>query len=264
MKTTAATSPLHKRLVDGPLIGPFCKTSDPSMIEAMARGGMDFVILDLEHGPNDIVNLGPLIRAAEAGGAHAVVRTGTPDQVGRALDLGAAAVQVPHVSDAASAQAIVQAARFAPDGQRGVCRYVRAAGFGTTDKRRYFVEANRATVIAQVEGEAGINNLNAILAVAGVDVVFVGVYDLSQSLGVTGQTDHPHVEAALHDVVERCKSAGRPVGTFVESVEDARRYRGMGVHYLCYSVDVGLIANACCSVVEACRDDGRFPDAASV
>ncbi len=240
MKTT-----LHTRLREQALLGPFSKTSDPNMVEAMGHGGMDFIILDLEHGPNDIVNLGNLIRAAERSGMFPVVRTLRNDQIGRALDLGAAAVQIPHISTPQEAEAAARAARFAPAGSRGVCRYVRAADHSAMEKSDYFRSANDITVIAQVEGREGLANLPAILDVPGIDAVFLGVYDLSQSLGFTGQVERPEVVDALRDVVHQCARKNIPVGTFVESVETARRYREMGVHYLCYSVDIGLLLTQC-------------------
>ena len=243
-----AKAPLHKRLRSGPLVGPFSKTSDPAIVEAIGRARMDFVILDLEHGPNDIVNLSGLIRAAEASGMISVVRVLGTDQIGRALDLGATAIQVPHVSTADDARAATKAARFAPEGQRGVCRYVRAAGYSSMEKQTYFREANFISLIAQVEGKAGLENLPEILEVPGIDVIFLGVYDLSQSLGFTGQVERPEVLSALEQVVAQCSAKGIPVGTFVESIETARRYQELGVSYLCYSVDVGLMNEICHNV----------------
>ena len=259
MSESASQTPagqFRRQLKSGPVLGPFSKTSDPAMVETIGHAGMDFIILDLEHGPNDIVNLGELIRAAQVSGMAPVVRVGSYDQIGRALDLGAVAVQIPHVNSAAQAREIVDAARFAPDGHRGVCRYVRAAAYGVTEKQRYFREANEAVVIAQVEGIEGLGNLAEILGVPGIDVIFVGVYDLSQSLGVTGQVDHPDVEAALRDVVTQCREKAIPVGTFVETPETTRKYRDMGINYLCYSVDVGLLADAVKGVVETVRGRG--------
>jgi len=236
---------LHQELQTRALVGPFSKTCDPMMIEAMGAGGMDFVIIDLEHGPNDIVNLGNLIRAAETSGLFPVVRILSNDQIGRALDLGAAAVQIPHISCAADAVKAAQAARFAPQGHRGVCRYVRAANHSAMDKSVYFKQANEISVIAQVEGKAGLENLDEILEVPGIDVIFLGVYDLSQSLGFTGQVDRPEVVDALKEVIAKCQAKSIPVGTFVESVDTARKYRDLGVHYLSYQVDIGLLMSAC-------------------
>ncbi len=246
-------TPLHQRLKTEPLVGPFSKTSDPAMVEAIGRADMDFIILDLEHGPNDIVNLGGLIRAAEVSGMISVVRVLRNDQIGRALDLGAMAIQVPHVSTADDARAAAAAARFAPEGQRGVCRYVRAASYSSKEKQTYFCEANSITLIAQVEGKTGLKNLPEILEVPGIDVIFLGVYDLSQSLGFTGQVERPEVLEALKQVVAQCSAKGIPVGTFVESIETARRYRELGVNYLCYAVDVGLLNESCRQVMEGVK-----------
>jgi 4-hydroxy-2-oxoheptanedioate aldolase len=244
---------IHHTLKKQALVGTFSKTCDPNMIEAMGMAGMDFTILDLEHGPNDIVNLGGLIRACERTNTASVVRVLRNDQIGRALDLGASAVQIPHVSNAAAAEAAVHAARFAPEGHRGVCRYVRAAGHSSTDKSEYFKSANDITVIAQVEGKEGLKNLDSILKVPGVDVIFIGVYDLSQSLGFTGEIGRPEVVDALKEVVRKCAAKGIPVGTFVESAESANRYKKMGVNYLCYSVDVGILYEASAAIRKSIR-----------
>lgn len=241
---------LRRKLASAPALGPFCKTRDPLMVEAIGHGGMDFVVLDLEHGPLDIGDLGALIRAAECAGLAAVVRVGEATQISRALDLGAAGVQIPHVSGRAQAQAAVAAARFTPLGHRGVCRYVRAAASGTLERSTYFQQANASLVILQVEGAAGLAALPEILEVPGVDVIFVGVYDLSQSLGIIGQVDHPRVRAAVQQIAQQCVAKGMACGTFVESPQTARDYAKLGMHFLCYSVDVGLMAQACQSIRE--------------
>ncbi|MBC2603212.1 HpcH/HpaI aldolase family protein [Puniceicoccus vermicola] len=240
--------PFHRKLQSQALLGPFSKTSDPNMIEAIGMGGMDFIILDLEHGPNDVTTLGNLIRACECSNTTAVVRCLRSDQIGQALDLGARVVQIPHVNCAADAQKAVKAAHFAPRGHRGVCRYVRAADHSSTEKQTYFNDSTEITVIAQVEGTEGLNNLNSILEISGVNMIFVGVYDLSQSLGMTGQTESPEVLHALKKVAETCAKIGIPVGTFVESVETALKYKEMGIHYVCYAVDVGILMGACQSL----------------
>jgi len=214
------------------------------MIEAMGMGGMDFIILDLEHGPNDVTTLSNLIRACECSSTTAVVRCLRSDQIGQALDLGARVVQIPHVNCAEDARVAVEAAQFAPMGHRGVCRYVRAAGHSSTEKQSYFKNSADITVIAQVEGTEGLSNLDTIIEVPGVDVIFVGVYDLSQSLGMTGQTESPEVREALKTVVAKCSAKNIPVGTFVESVETALIYKAMGIHYLCYAVDTGILMAA--------------------
>jgi len=242
---------LRALLAERPVIGPFSKTCDPGMVEAMGIGGFDFCILDAEHGPCGWETMGRLILAAEARGMAPIVRVPglSAEGIGKALDLGAAGVQVPQVATPDDVKQAVAAGRFAPRGQRGVCRYVRAADYSAKGRDAYFQTANERLLIVQLEGREALDNLDAIIAVGGFDIVFVGPYDLSQSMNLTGQVDHPKVIEAMANVVERCRAAGLIVGTFVESQTDVQRWRDAGCRYLCYSVDVGLFVDACAAVV---------------
>ena len=243
----------RKKLANGLVLGPFSKSMDPAFVEAMGHAGMDYVILDLEHGPNDVTTLADLIRAAEVAGLLPIVRVRSDEQIGQALDLGAGGVQVPHVAGAERARKVIEEARFAPLGRRGVCRYVRAADYSAKDRFAYFREANEAVIVLQVEGTEGLANLDGILGVEGVDVIFVGVYDLSQSLGIVGQVEDPRVSGKLVEIRDRCRERGIAVGTFVESVEAARRWHAMGLSYLSYSVDVGIFTDACRQIAQGVK-----------
>lgn len=229
------------------VLGTFSKTEDPAMIETMGLAGLDFVILDTEHGPNDALSLQNLIRAAEAGGTLPFVRVPEGDftRISAALDIGAAGVQVPQIVCAADARKAIEHARFYPKGNRGVCRYVRAAGYSSMDKAEYFRKADESIMILQLEGKEALENFDEIIQVEGIDIIFVGPYDLSQSLGVPGEVNHPQVVAKVEDICTRCRAQGIAVGTFVESVETARFWITRGVSYVCYSVDVGLMYQAC-------------------
>ncbi len=224
----------------------------------MGHAGFDFVILDLEHGPNSVQTTQNLIRAAEVAGLAAVVRVkeNNLSVIGEVLDIGAVGVQVPQVNDAASARRIIRAAKFAPLGQRGVCRFVRAAGYSSIDRFQYFREANEALVIVHIEGQEGLAGLTGVLGVEGVDVVFIGPYDLSQSLGLPGQVEHEKVTTAMRGIVAECSRRGVAVGTFVETPEGARKWRSLGVRYLAYSVDVGLFYEKCREVVSELAEGG--------
>ena len=106
-------------------------------------------------------------------------------------------------------------------------------------------------MIVQLEGREALDNLDDILGVDGIDILFIGPYDLSQSLGVTGQTQHPEVVATVERITARCRERGLAVGTFVESPEDARKWHARGVRYLCYAVDVGIFYSACRDIAMA-------------
>lgn len=236
-----------KKLSEKAVFGPFMKTGDPAFVEAAGWAGWDFVILDMEHGPSSLENMQNNIRAAQISGVLPIVRVPalTPEAISKALDIGAAGVQIPQVSTVEDAQKAVQYAKYAPDGTRGVCRFVRAAHYSSLPRDTYFSTANQCVVIIQLEGQEAIDNLDGILAVKGVDIVFIGPYDLSQSLGVTGNTTHPKVVTEMKRIVEKALKAGITVGTFTDSEETLKMWRKTGVQYLSYSVDVGIFSSAC-------------------
>jgi 4-hydroxy-2-oxoheptanedioate aldolase len=235
-----------------PVYGPFMKTGDAAFVECAGHAGFDFAILDMEHGPVDFFNLQNLIRGAEAAGILPIVRTydSSETAISKALDLGAKGVQIPQVQSAGEAKEVVKAAKYFPDGERGVCRFVRAANYSATPRNDYFRQANDALIIMQVEGKQVLNHLDEILSVEGLDVLFVGPYDLSQSLGVPGQVSHPTVTEAIRKIVEQAKAAGVVTGVFCDTFEAAALWRETGVQYLSYSVDVGIFTEACKSLVD--------------
>jgi len=232
---------------DAAVFGTFVKTNDPFFVEILGKAGFDFAILDTEHGPNAPRDLYPLVLASRASGLMPVVRVSTLSEaeIVRALDLGVDGIQIPHLSTAKEAVAAAEYSRFSPRGSRGVCRFVRAADFSLQDRHKYFEEANHVTVIGMVEGVEGIRNLDEILQVDGIDVLFIGPYDLSQALGVIGDVENPRLLEEMGSIVARCRARRRVVGTFVDSFAMAKRYRSLGVQYLAYSVDVGIFAEAC-------------------
>lgn len=248
-----------QQLKTGPAFGPFSKSGDPAFVEAAGYAGFDFIILDLEHAPTSTQTLQHLIRAAEIGGVVPIVRVkeSPSSLIGEVLDVGAAGVQVPQINSAEAASNAVKAARFAPLGERGVCRFVRAANYSALKRERYFQDANQALVILQLEGKQALQNLQSIIAVPGIDVIFIGPYDLSQSLGHPGDVQHPEVVAATAEITRDCLQRGITVGTFVDTMDAARHWMAAGVRYLSYSVDIGIFTDACRSLVTQLHGDFR-------
>ncbi|GGY79021.1 HpcH/HpaI aldolase family protein [Marinobacter zhanjiangensis] len=238
---------LKQKLKSGPCMGLFSKTTDSAMVEAAGLGGMDFIILDMEHGPATLETMHHHVRAARLGGVAPVIRARGIDAhaIGSALDTGAEGVQVPNINTADQAREAVAAARFHPYGQRGVCRFVRAARFGTQPKDDYFAEANEATLILQVEGTEGVRNLDEILEVEGFDVLFVGPYDLSQSVGKPGQVEAPEVIELIDEIARKAEARGILLGAFSDQLARSRDLIKGGFNYLAHSVDVNVFAEAC-------------------
>ena len=254
--------PLRERLAgEEPLCGVFSKTSDPFFIEILGQSGFDFVILDREHGPNSVRELYPLVMAAWLNDLYPVVRVGSLEEseVQRVLDLGVAGIQVPHIESEADADRARRYIRFHPQGSRGVCRFVRAAEFSVMDRAAYFAAQNEVASILMIEGSSGVANAEAICQSPGHDVVFVGPYDLSQSLGIPGQISDSRVTSLVESIVATCRANGRHAGVFVDTIAAARKYRALGVKYIAYSVDVGIFANACLELRAALHDSEINP-----
>lgn len=246
----------RQKLAEGrPVFGPFMKTGDPAFVECAGYAGFDFAILDMEHGPAGFAGLQNLIRAAETSGILPIVRTydASETAVSKALDLGAAGIQVPQVKSAEEAEKAVRAAKFFPQGERGVCRFVRAAEYSSMPRKEYFRRSNDNLVIIQVEGKQVLDDMDGILAVQGVDVLFIGPYDLSQSLGVPGQVDAPEVTDAIRRINSRAKEAGVVTGVFCDTPESLSQWYKAGIRYLSYSVDVGIFTSACRHIVDMAK-----------
>ncbi|MCP4312331.1 MAG: aldolase [Bacteroidetes bacterium] len=237
-----------KKLMDGEVVfGPFMKTSDAAFVEVIGHSGFDFAILDMEHAPFTYANLQNLVMAAELSGILPIVRAQNSSDIfiSKALDMGAKGVQVPHITSAAEAEASISAATFCPFGQRGMDPFVRAASYSSVPKDQYFSQANETLVILQMEGKEAIDNLDEILEVDGFDILFIGPYDLSQSMGVPGQVGHPSVVGHMESIVSRAKKKGIVVGTFTDTLESVRMWKEAGIQYFSHAVDIAIFSDAC-------------------
>lgn len=244
---------LKEALMNGKTVfGPFLKFTDPAVVEIMGFAGFDFVIIDQEHGPISIQSAQDMIRAAESVNINPIIRVANNDEslILRALDIGAQGIEIPQINCKSDALRAVNSVKYSPQGDRGVCRYVRAANYSSMDKFKYFKSANKETmIIIHIEGVKGINNLDEILSVSGIDVVFIGPYDLSQSLGIPGKVNDSLVVEKMKEVVLKCKQHKIAVGTFADDVQTAKKWISLGVQYMSFSVDVGILYEASKSIM---------------
>ena len=225
------------------VFGCFVRFADAGLVELLGYQGWDFLIFDGEHGPLEPRDCEHMVRAAELRDVTPIVRVTTNQApvILRFMDTGAQGAQVPAVNSAAEAEAVVQAVKYHPRGTRGLAA-VRAAGFGQPEPlAEYIQQANAETlVIIHIETAAATEQISEIVAVEGVDVVFIGPADLSQSLGFPGETGHPEVQAAMDKVVEAVANASPVLGTFVPDAEAARQWRERGARYIATSLDAIL------------------------
>jgi len=239
-------------------IGPFVCSSYPGIVEIVGMTGFDFAIIDTEHGPLSTETAEDLCRVADSVGLSPIVRVraNEPSLIQRALDIGSAGVQVPQIETRADAEAVVRSAKYAPLGMRGLSYYTRAGDYvvhgteGVTDA----LNAEQLVLI-HVEGVRGLENLDEILQVPHIDVVFLGPYDLSQSYGIPGRVSDPRVIAGMEEATRKIRAANKFAGTFAGDAATARRWIDVGVQYISLGVDTGIFAAACRDLVAQVRGD---------
>lgn len=239
------TFKLKERLKSGETVfGPLVRTTEPVITEIIGYSGFDFVVIDLEHGPANIHQAENLVRAAKSSNITSIVRVREASEtlILRALDTGAGGVQIPQINNSLTAEEMIKASKFYPEGNRGVCKFTRNSEYSNIDKSVYFEKANNNTItVVQVEGLEGVQNIDSILEVPGIDVLFLGPYDLSQALGITGQVENVKVLNILEEITKKARDRNIAVGCFANDVDSIKRQKAMGIQYLCTYIDTGFI-----------------------
>lgn len=225
-------------------IGCWLSFADATAAEIMGTAGFDWLVVDGEHAPNDIRSLRDQLVALESSDSHPVVRVpiGETWMIKQVLDAGAQTVLVPMVDSAEQAQDLVRACRYPPFGTRGVgAAGARATRFGEiTD---YVQTADeQICLLVQVESRAGIEALDDILAVEGIDGVFIGPADLSTDMGFQGNSAAPEVQAVIADAVKRIAASGKAPGLLGTTDAATQGYFDMGAQFLAVGIDVLVLA----------------------
>jgi 2-dehydro-3-deoxyglucarate aldolase len=239
------TNPLKQRLKDpDPLFGLWLSLGSDTAAEALAHAGFDWLLIDMEHSPNDSVDVTGQLRAIAA--AHLptepVVRLPASESwlVKRVLDAGARTLMFPNIEsadEAAHAVRLTQYPTAAGDGMRGVAGAVRAAAYGM--RRDYVQNANaQIATIVQIESARALENIEQIAATPGIDCLFIGPADLAASLGHLGDPKHPDVVAAIARIADVARRAHIAAGIFAMDVASARQHRTEGFSFIALAADV--------------------------
>jgi 4-hydroxy-2-oxoheptanedioate aldolase len=237
------------------VFGAITGFASPDIVEMLGYGGCDFVVIDSEHGAIGIETVQSLVTSARASGAVPFVRVGGPDarMILQALDIGAYGIHVPTVNTKQEVERCIQAARYYPLGKRGLHGGIRAAQYGTATPAEYMAWANQEPMMMiAIESVEGVKNLPGILSVPGIDVLFIGPADLSHSLGIPFQFDHPLFLATMNGIIDQARSAGLVVGTNVGTPEQAAMWKAKGVQLLTFVVN-GVINRSLRGMVQSIR-----------
>jgi 4-hydroxy-2-oxoheptanedioate aldolase len=224
-------------------VGLWCSMASPVAAEILAGAGFDWIVIDGEHAPNDIVTLLPQLQAMRGGTAEPVFRVpwNEPVIIKRALDVGARSLLIPFVQNPDEARKAVAATRYPPLGIRGVAVAPRANDYGRIQS--YHRNAHLDTcVLVQLETKIALKEVEAVAAVAGVDGIFIGPSDLAAAFGHLGNPKHPEVQAAIADAAQRIRAKGKSAGILTGNADDAEGLFDAGYNFVAVGSDVGVLA----------------------
>ncbi len=245
---------IRERVLSGePMFGTWCNLGSHITAEMAGLSGVDWVLLDLEHGSGDYDALVHQLQAIEGTPAAPIVRIAwnEPYRFKRVLDLGASGIMVPWVNSAGEAKMVAESMRYPPQGTRGVAKTIRATKFGA-EFDDYFAGANDGLLtVTQIERVEGVKNAEEIAAIDGVDVLFIGPMDLTTGMGIQGQFDHPDFREALATVVKACRKHGKSAGYLLSNRDELEERLSEGFTFIANGADGGMVASGM-------RENGAF------
>jgi len=235
------------------LLGTMLTLPSPEIADMVSRTGVDWLFLDGEHGAGSVLDWQRMLQAT-GGRCASVLRVPECSEraVKKALDIGADGIIAPMVNSPGQARDLVRWCRYPPRGQRGV-GLARAQGYGL-DFADYLATANdQIALVVQAEHIEAVEQIEAILDVGDIDAVFVGPYDLSASMGLTGQVDHPEVLAAIEAISSACAARGVTRGIFGLGAEQVRPWVEKGFRLICAGTDAGFVTSGAVATIKALR-----------
>ena len=220
-------------------IGSWIQLESPSSAEILGNSGYDWIAVDLEHGSISISQVPNIFRALELRDTLPLARIseGTSNNCKRALDAGAAGIVIPKIETKKQLQMLISACKWPPHGDRGV-GFSRANLYGEYFDK-YKEEASQPLVVGMIETKKGLDNIDEILSINGLDAILIGPYDLSASLGVTGELNNPVLEESIKNILNKCRNFSIPAGIHIvePSIDELKNKINKGYRFIAYSID---------------------------
>lgn len=236
---------LRNKLARGDaVIGTWSVIPSPVSVDIIAESGIDFIIIDAEHGPINFETAQNMVMACESRNVSPVVRVGgvIESEILRALEIGVHCVQIPNVSNSMQLNDAIRFSKYPPAGNRGFSPFTRACGYTSENSKEMHRIANESVLLAtHVEGKEAIKNIGDILDIAGIDIVFIGMYDLSKAFGVPGEVDNPIVVDIAKELSCTINNSGKYPGTIVTNNRQLEQFIDYGYKYITYSVDCEML-----------------------
>ncbi len=256
------SNPVKRRIADGGVsIGTFVFEFDSTGIGRLAAGaGAEFVVFDMEHTGWSVETIRSLVATTRSTDMMPFVRIPATEYhfVARVLDMGATGIMVPMVESREQAERIVEFGKYPPVGRRGAAFGVSHDDYTGGDVAAKVSSANTETLlIAQIESAAGLENVDAIASVGGIDVLWIGHFDLTNSLGIPGEFDHPRFKDAVRTIVDTAERHGKSTGFMAGSEAEGRQRLDEGFRILAYGGDLWLYQGALRAGIDAMNEHVR-------
>ena len=238
--------PIKERIKNGEfLIGTWCILPSEHVVNVLAKAGLDFVLIDMEHGSADFQCASRMVMAAEVEGCEAIIRVSSNSEaeILKALDIGASGVIVPHIETVMDREKAISYIKYPPKGIRGFSPYARAGGY--SNKKDYTsIENDRVMSGIIVEGLDGIENIDKIIDDPELDIVYLGAYDLSVALGIPGDVRNEKIVKIIEDCAKKIIAKGKVAAGLFNTEEDLIFFKKAGVNLACYGVDTSVLYKA--------------------
>ena len=234
-------------MIKDEMMGTWCVIPSPEVTSIICKAGFDFVIVDMEHGSMDYTLAQRMVTSAQAEGKKAIIRVSRNDEsdILRSLDIGSDGIIVPHIKSVEDVNKCISYSKYPPIGNRGYTPYTKSGGYSAADG--YREKENKESFVGIIlEDEGGLKNIESIIDNDNIDMVYIGTYDISSSLGCS-----PTNEKVLKEL-ERCtrivRDAGKSVGCLFHNEKELNYFRDIGINFLVYSVDSGILYNSISNV----------------
>ena len=243
---------LKKKLENGdPVLGTWSVIPSTITTDIIASCGLDFIIIDTEHGPISFEKAQEMAIACDSHSVSPVMRVGAINEsdILRALDIGVHCIQIPNVNSKRDVEQIINYAKYPPEGERGFSPFTRAGNYSINSSKVLTEYANQNTLIAiNIEGEQAIQDIDNILELKSLDIIFIGLFDLSKALGIPGDVQNPKVIRHLEFLTKKINEKGKYAGTITTDMSSIDLYLNLGIKYLVHLVDCELIRNSYANV----------------
>jgi len=239
-------------------LGTWNIVNSSMLVDIIASTGLNFIVIDAEHGSISYETAQTFVSICQSHNVSPIMRLGEVNEslILRALDIGVHGVQIPNIQTVDDAKLLVRYAKYPPIGNRGLSPYTKAGLYDVKNAARLVETANSNTIlIANIEDETGLKNIESIVKVDGLDVVFIGLFDLSKSLGIPGEVRHERVLSKLEWAVDIVHKFGKKIGSIATTPEMLTLLKSKGVDYITYSVDSGVVKESYQSIVKKFEED---------